>query len=165
LPTKLVVTQRYTASPAKIYSLFCDPDFLTDRLAASGGIDPELVSQEVTERGLSFVTRQGVPASALPSIVSSFFSGNPTTQRAESWRSTTDGYAADLAVTILGAPASLKGTITLAPDGTGSTVSVDAAAAVPVPIFGGKIEKVIVEQITELLRFEETFTQQRLTAR
>ena len=94
--------------------------------------------------------------------MSSFISGDPSTQRTENWRPADDGYTAELKVTIQGAPASLKGTITLTPDGAGSVFAVKADAVVPVPMFGGKIEKVIVEQLTELLEREGRFTEEQL---
>lgn len=163
MPTKLIATQRYAAPPAAVYALFGDRSFIEARLEASGGLDPEIVSHvPAADGGLDIVTRQGIPASVLPSIVSSFISGDPSTQRSESWRTAADGFTADLKVTIHGAPASLKGTITLTADADGSLLTVNADAAVPIPMFGGKIEKVIVEQVSELFAREEEFTQGQL---
>ncbi len=163
MPTKLIAVQHYIAPPAEVFALFTDRTFIEARLEASGGLHPEIVSMEVAaDGGLDLVTRQGIPASALPSIVSSFISGDPSTQRTESWRVAADGYTADLTVTIHGAPASLKGTITLISEGAGSLLTVNADAHVPVPLFGAKIEKVIVEQVTELFEHEEKFTQEQL---
>jgi hypothetical protein len=39
---------------------------------------------------------------------------------------------------------------------------VTGSAAVPIPLFGSKIETVIAEQIGALLATEETYTQSRL---
>ena len=63
---------------------------------------------------------------------------------------------------IKGAPASIKGTMTLTPTGESSTLLVKGEAAVPIPMFGAKIEAVIAEQISKLLAFEETYTQSHL---
>lgn len=164
MPTTFTATQRYPAPATEVYALFSDRDFLEARLAANGGLDPEVVSLDVDEQSVIIVTRQGIPASALPSVVGSFISGDPSTQRTESWRPAADGYTADLKVTIHGAPASLKGTMTLTDDPTGGSILiVRADAHVPIPMFGGKIEKVIVEQVGELLAREETFTRGQLT--
>ncbi|MEO5834406.1 MAG: DUF2505 domain-containing protein [Nakamurella sp.] len=164
MPTTFTATQRYPAPATEVYALFSDPGFLQARLDANGGLDPEVVSVDVDGDSVVIVTRQGIPASALPSVVGSFISGDPSTQRTESWRPAADGYTADLKVTIHGAPASLKGAMTLSDDPAGgSIVTILADAHVPIPMFGGKIEKVIVEQVGELLQREEAFTRGLLT--
>ncbi len=170
MSTKLSATQHYAATPAEVFALFRDRAFIQARLDASGGLTPEIVSMDTGEDTgddtgddtVEVVTRQGIPASVLPSIVSSFIPGDPSTQRTETWHRTDAGYVADFTVTIHGAPASLKGTMTLAAEGAGSSLTIEGEAHVPVPIFGGKIEKVIVEQVNALFSHEEKFTQGRL---
>ncbi len=163
MSTKMSVTQHYDAAPERVFALFGDPVFLAARLKANGGLDPEIVSQTSDADSADLVTRQGIPADVLPSIVSSFISGDPSTQRTENWTSNEDGsYIAQLKLTIQGAPASLKGTMALTADGAGSVLQINAEATVPVPMFGAKIEKVICEQVAELLAREETFTQGQL---
>ena len=165
MPTALSVTQHYAATPDRVFALFGDPEFLSARLTAGGGLDPAVVSQESDKTSATLVTRQGIPASALPSMVSNFIQGDPSTQRTETWTANeAGGYTAAWSVTIKGAPASLKGTMTLAADGDGSVLRIDGSANVPVPLFGGKIEKVVVEQIAELLVKEEKFTQEYLAS-
>lgn len=163
MPTKLSVTQHFDATPDTVFALFGDPTFLAARLEANQGLDPEIVTQEVDGGSVTLVTRQGIPAEVLPSAVAGFIQGDPSTQRTENWTTAADGtHSADWAVTIKGAPANLKGTMKLDAEGTGSVLVIEGTATVPIPLFGGKIEKVIVEQVTELLQKEETFTQQHL---
>ncbi len=165
MSTKMSVTHHYAAAPERVFALFGDPVFLAARLAANGGLDPEIVSQTSDTDSADLVTRQGIPASALPSIVGSFISGDPSSQRTENWTANGDGgYGAQFKVTIQGAPASLKGTMKLTADGAGSVLQIDAEALVPVPMFGPKIEKVICEQVSELLAREEIFTQGQLAS-
>jgi hypothetical protein len=52
--------------------------------------------------------------------------------------------------------------MTLAPNNAGSTLVVKGEAAVPIPLFGSKIEGVIAQQIGKLLASEEVYTQSRL---
>jgi hypothetical protein len=162
VPTTLSAVQHYSAPPAAVYALFGSREFQEGKLEAHGGLDPEVVSMEVDGDTIAVVTRQSIPASALPSMVASMVPGNLGTQRTENWRPDGDGYVADFAVTIKGAPASMKGTMTLGPDGAGSVLTVAGQATVPIPLFGGKIESVIVEQVGELMAAEESYTQSRL---
>jgi hypothetical protein len=156
------VVQEFPAAPSAVYALLTDRGFLTGRLADCGGVDPEIVSLEVGEGTATVTTRQAIPASVLPPMVATMMAGNPVTERTENWRTDGDGYVADFSVTVKGAPASLKGTMTLAPTPTGSTLAVQGNAAVPIPMFGGKIEEVIASQIGELLQMEGDYTRAQI---
>lgn len=158
MATSLSVTHEFSAPPAAVYALLTDRTFLDERLAATGGTDPSVVSLDKEPDGAKVVTRQSIPASALPSMVASMISGDPVTERTEDWRAAGEGYAADFSVVIKGAPASMKGTIALTPSATGSTFTVDGQASVPIPLFGPKIEAVVIEQVGSLLESENDYT-------
>jgi hypothetical protein len=160
--TNLTAVQHYDAPPAQVYALFGQREFQDGKLVATGGLDPELVTFENDADGLTVVTRQTIPADVLPSMVASMMQGNPTSERTENWHADGDGYLADFTVVIKGAPASLKGTMTLAAEGAGSVLTIAGAASVPIPLFGGKIESVIVEQVGSLLDEEERYTRSAL---
>lgn len=172
MSTAMSVTQEFPAAPAAVYALFTDADFLQARMVAGGGIDPKVVSIDGADgsensagdlsRGATVVTQQSIPASALPSMVATMMAGDPVTERTETWRPDGDGYAADFALVVKGAPASLKGTMRLAPSEGGSTFTVEGAANVPIPMFGPKLEGVIAEQITTVLGSEGEYTRARL---
>ena len=162
MPTPLNVTQQYDAPAWEVFALFNDPDFIAGRLEDSGAPDAEVISVDSTADGVTIVTRQSIPASVLPSMVASMLQGDPATERTENWRIDGDAFVAQFSVIIKGAPASIKGTMTLTPTGESSTLLVKGEAAVPIPMFGAKIEAVIAEQISKLLAFEETYTQSHL---
>lgn len=162
MPTPLKVTQQYDAPAAEVFALFNDAAFIQGRLEDSGALDPEVVRVDSTDEGVTIITRQAIPSSALPSMVASMIQGDPATERTENWKVDGDGYTADFAVTVQGAPASLKGTMSLVDAGSGSILNVVGSAAVPIPIFGAKIEGVIASQIAELLASEEAYIKARL---
>lgn len=162
MPTPLTVTQNYDAPAIEVFALFNDPDFIAGRLEDSGAPDAKVMTVDSTAEGVKIVTRQSIPASVLPSMVASMISGDPATERTEDWKVDGDGYVADFSVVVKGAPATIKGTMTLANAGAGSRLAVKGEAAVPIPLFGGKIEAVIAQQIGLLLASEETYTQSRL---
>lgn len=164
MATTLSVTHQFSAPPSTVFALLTDRAFLDRRLVETGGDDPSVVSLERTVDGTTVVTRQSIPASALPSMVASLIPGDPVTERTENWRPNGDGYAADLNVVVKGAPASLKGTIALEPAGTGSVLTIDGQTTVPIPLFGAKIEAVVVEQVTALITKENEYTAATLTS-
>jgi len=168
--TALHAVQTYAAAPEVVFAKYSDRAFLDGRLRAAGGIDPQitelLVAGEGSGQTVKIVSRQAIPASVLPSMVSAMMPGDPVIVRTENWRRADGGYLADFDVVIKNAPASLKGTMTLTaatdPGSAGSAVTIVGRASVPIPLFGGKIEGVIVEQVDQLLRAEERYTQQQL---
>lgn len=163
MPTPLSITEEFPGStPQAVYALYTDADFLQSRLDDSGALDPQVISVEPAGAGVTTVTRQSIPASVLPAMVSSMMSGDPATERTEAWRPDGEGYLADFTLTIKGAPASIKGTMTLAPSESGCTLTVQGQASVPIPLFGGKIEQTVVEQVAAVIRVESDYTRNRL---
>lgn len=162
MATELTVTHEFPADPATVYGLFTDHDFVLGRLTETGGDDPEVVSLEVTDSGATVVTKQAIPADVLPPMVSSLLQGAPTTERTETWKVGEGDYTAEFVVVIKGAPASLKGTMTLKAAGGGSVLGVVASASVPIPLFGAKIETLVTDNIRELLDSEAAYTTKKL---
>ncbi|NNG35509.1 DUF2505 domain-containing protein [Nakamurella aerolata] len=163
MPTPLKAEKSLPVAPDAAVAAFADPDYLNGRLAAAGGTDPKIVTQERSGDELTLVTEQAIPAGVLPSVVSSLLPGDVQITRTEKWAPDgSGGYRADFDVTIKNAPASLKGTMTLTPAGSGSTLTVDGQATVPIPFLGGKIEGVIVEQVGKLLAVEEKYAAEQL---
>ena len=116
MPTRLNVTQQFDAPPATVYGLLSDEAFQQGRLDEVGGLEAQVVSMDSTDDGVQDRDpAERFPASVLPSMVASMMPGDPATERIEDWHVDGDGYSADFSVTVKGAPASLKGTMTLPP--------------------------------------------------
>lgn len=158
MPTPLNFTHRFDATPERVFALFTDRGFLDGRLTDTGGLDPQVVSLDSADGTTKVVTRQSIPSSVLPAMVASMINGDPVTERTESWTADGDGYAADFSVVIKGAPATLKGTMKLVPADGGTDWVVAGNATVPIPLFGGKIESIIAEQVGSLLTSEGAYT-------
>ncbi|MBM9466538.1 DUF2505 domain-containing protein [Nakamurella leprariae] len=157
MPTPLSLTASLPVAPGTLFAKLGDREFVTGRLLASGGDHPEVVTVDPGPDSVKIVTRQRVPEDMLPSMIRSFLPSAPVIERTEQWRADGDGYLADLDVSVSGAPAGMTGTMELRPDGSGSTYTVTAQATVSVPLFGSKVEQMIVEQVQGILRREEEF--------
>lgn len=158
MPTAMSSTHEFASPPDRLFGLITDRSFLESRFGAIGGLDPQVVSLEQADGVTTIVTREAIPASVLPSMLSSMIGGDPVTERTEKWRAAGDGFAADFGVEVKGAPASMKGTMQIARSATGCTLTVAGDALVPIPLFGGKIENIIVEQVRTLLDREAAYT-------
>jgi Protein of unknown function (DUF2505) len=141
---------------ADVFAAFVDETYLRDRLAVLGGKDAALEAFDKRDGTTSYQLRQGVPAEHLPSVARGLLGGDLVITRAEAW--TEAGYTGTAEVTMHGVPGRLDGTITLADDGGGTKLTLMGQVKVSIPLMGGKIEAVIVEQVAALLDKETEFT-------
>ncbi|WP_207310593.1 DUF2505 domain-containing protein [Lentzea alba] len=156
--------EHHTTSPhsaEKVFGAMVDETYLRDRLAAIGGTNAELVSFSYADGKASYELKQGVPAEHLPSVAKSLLGGDLVIKRVEIWAAG----AGTVEVTLSGVPGRLDGAFTITGNGSGSKVTLTGEAKVSIPLMGGKLEKVIAEQVVVLLDKESEFTTQWLANR
>ena len=156
--------EHHTTSPhsaEKVFGAMVDETYLRDRLAAVGGNDAELVTYSTAGDRTSYQLRQGVPAEHLPSIAKSLLGGDLVIQRQENWAAG----AGTVEVTLNGVPGQLKGAFTITGNGSGSKTTLTGEVKVSIPLMGGKLEKLIAEQVAVLLDKESEFTSEWLANR
>ncbi len=143
-----------------MYSVVVDPEYLNQRLAALGGKGAGLFDHQRTEDTASYRLRHGVAAEDLPAAIRPLLGGDLKIDRVETWRAEADGtYAGTVRVTIPGMPGDLKGTMRLADvSAGGSAVRIDGSVSIPIPLFGGKVEESVADQLGRLLDAEQKFT-------
>ncbi|MGZ8178473.1 DUF2505 domain-containing protein [Williamsia sp. SKLECPSW1] len=131
-----------------------------EALAASVEKSPgEVRSVDVSGDRVTVELTQRIPADKLPSVVTSLVSGDLAIERTMSWTFTSPT-SADGAfhATVPGTPATTEGEFRLR-EGDGSTVAeFDGSVTVRIPLVGGKIEKLISQNMLTLFDAERDFT-------
>jgi len=156
--------EHHTTSPhsaEKVFGAMVDETYLRDRLAAIGGNDAELVTYSTSGDRTSYQLKQGVPAEHLPSIAKSLLGGDLVIQRVENWAAG----AGTVEVALVGVPGRLDGSFTITGNGAGSKTTLVGEVKVSIPLMGGKLEKLIAEQVVVLLNKESEFTSEWLANR
>ena len=147
----------------KVYAAMTDPEYLRARLRRIGGPGSTLLDHEASPEAARYELKQGLSEGDLPPIVGKVMNGDLAIVRTETLNRTAPGsYTGDVDVAIPGAPASAAGTMRLADAADGSLFEVHADVTVRVPLFGGKIEEIVAEQVRRLLEAETAFTVQWL---
>ncbi|GAA4912131.1 DUF2505 domain-containing protein [Actinomycetospora succinea] len=163
VPRRITHRATWDAPAETVYAELVDADHLRERLAELGGNDPALLEHAVDDSGARLRLRHSVPVEFLPSVVRRFTGDDLVLDRHETWTPRAGGgYDGTFEVTVRGLPGTMSGTQRLSDNGGGAVSEVDGQATVSVPMVGGKIEGVVVEQVGNLLDAEDAFTRRRL---
>ncbi|MBF6545938.1 DUF2505 domain-containing protein [Nocardia brasiliensis] len=154
MATPLAYTARYSHPAAAVRAAFANDQYWKDRVAEVGGPNARLDSVTVDGDQIRIHLVQAIAAELLPAAITAVRPGDLIIPRVETWT----GDNATFQATVEGAPAEVRGTITLTDDGAGSTAAANGIIEVKIPLFGGKIENAIAEHLTEVLKNEEEFT-------
>jgi len=155
----------FPAPVTTVYPTLVDEAFLRARLEEIGGKGAALLSYDHTGETVAYRLRQGVDAARLPGAVRSILGGDLVVERSERWRPDGQRFASDSEVVINGVPGSIRGQSRLGDHGGGSVLVVRAEVRVSIPLVGGKLEKVVAEQVTKLLAAESEFAEKWLAER
>lgn len=143
----------------KVHAALVSEKYWTDRIAEIGGPGATLKNVEVGDGTISVVMTQSIPEDELPAAVTAFKKGDLIIERTESWGALSGQHASGtFGATVDGAPARIAGTTALDGNGDTSTMSLAGTTEVKIPIFGGKIESMISEQVLALIDNEHDFT-------
>jgi uncharacterized protein DUF2505 len=155
----------FSTSADVVYGTLVDESFLTARLRDIGGKGAALLDHSRDGDRATFRMRQGVDASRLPGAVRSILNGDLIVEREERWR-LEDGHHAGLSrVTITGVPGEIQARSRIAGRDSGATLVITAQVQVNIPLIGGKLEKVVAEQVGKLLATEAEYAEKWLAGR
>jgi carbon monoxide dehydrogenase subunit G len=134
---------RYDAAPAQVFEMLADPAFREQVAEAMDVISAE-VALERHDDGFTLSIDQLQRTDDLPSFARTFAGESTQAIQRETWVDATGG---SLQIDAPGKPTHVSGTITLLPDGAGTTEVVDLEIKVKVPLIGGKLEKLMAEKV------------------
>lgn len=158
MPSRFEHRASFPAPVDTVYSTLVDEAFLSARLRDIGGKAAALLEHVTSDDGATIRLRQGVDAQRLPGAVRSILSGDLVVEREERWR----GHESTGRATISGVPAEIRSQGRLVSRGDGTELVTSAEVKVSIPLIGGKIEKVVAEQVTKLLAAEAEYAEKWL---
>ncbi len=165
MATSLEHRSTFAAAADETYRTLVDKAFLTDRLRDIGGKDATLLDHAQSGERVTFRMRQGVDAARLPGAVRSILNGDLVVEREERWQPESGAYAGTSRVTITGVPGDIQGRSRIAGTGADATLVITAQVKVSIPLIGGKLEKVVAEQVGKLLAAEAEYAEKWLAER
>lgn len=154
---KIERVMKHDIPAADVYEMARSKDYQERKCADAGALSWD-VHVEVDGDTSVVRTKRKLPTVGFPSLVAKFVPSGVTSTETITW----DALAADgtrsgkLHVDFHGAPARMNGTIWVIPTSdTGSEIRINADFTAPIPIVGGKVEKLAAPIIISMIDAEE----------
>src|SRR5699024_4746940 len=141
----------------EVFGAQSDETALRERLRRLGGKHAELREHEWIPDGVRYTLLQGIGMEQLPPAVRSLREGDLVVRREQHFEAADAGYHGHATVTVEGIPGKITARTGITPEGEGTVQRTTGEATVRIPLVGGKLESVIAEQVTKLLRKEAEF--------
>lgn len=154
-------------SVQQVHQAFHDVGYWQGRLAETpvdvASLERMRIGGESGDDGtIEVITHQTMLSHHLPALVTQLHRGDLCVRREETWGPINDDGVATASITgaIVGAPVHLWGTMALQPHGgpDASRITVQLTIQVRVPFLGGKLERMIGNELGELVAIEQRFT-------
>jgi uncharacterized protein YndB with AHSA1/START domain len=166
MSTTMRVTHHLAGDVETVFALVTDPAFLERKFTAAGAKDVEVSAEQTPNGGTTLVINRRVTLD-LPGFAAKFIQPTNMFVQTENWEPATDDgrRVCTYQVDVQGVPSHIAGTVTLSPEGGQTRQDIEAEMKVSIPLVGGRLEKVAVENGTTLLRNEAEFTNRELATR
>ncbi|YAL82488.1 DUF2505 domain-containing protein [Dermacoccaceae bacterium W4C1] len=153
---KITQTWSYPADPDAVWAMMTDPAFLERRCVASGALSQTV---SVTEEGEVMVlkTVRTMPTDQVPEKFRRFLSNGLKLTEVQRWNPATEAQTRNgtIEVTVDGAPAAMKGELSMVPEDDGVRVAVEGDFKVSIPLVGSQIEKKAEPLVSRAIGVEE----------
>jgi hypothetical protein len=150
------VEHEYALSPRELVGVVLDEDFLAARAREFGGSDPPTVHRDGDHVRVSGPRR--IPVEHAPGLAKRLLPPDGLAEQTDRWDLTdADRPTAQWFVVVAGAPADLTGDYRIESTATGSRYQVTGRVAVRVPLLGGSLEGMVVDNVRDLVSAELRF--------
>lgn len=146
---------RFDADPARVFAMLTDETYVERKTLAANALRATASVKRDGENTTIHLTRVMPPD--VPDFVRRFVGETIDITQVDVWGpAATDGSRdGTIQLDMVGAPVTCTGRMRLAPNGAGTTVTIEGTLKASVPLFGGKIEQAVLEGLTEAAKIEE----------
>lgn len=134
-----------------IYSALGDEGFWVDRIRTVGTSRDSLDDLVVSEESISVTLTQFVPEEDIPDFARKVLPGELSLIRGVTYNRAGDRLTGTSLAEAVGGLGKITGEGETVPEGDEAVESLEGRVKVSVPLLGGKLEKLVVEHLTDLL--------------
>ncbi|WP_024794266.1 DUF2505 domain-containing protein [Tomitella biformata] len=155
-------TAQLSSSAAQAYAALANRDYWEALMTRMRELTPTSVVEEFTstDAGIDLVMMQVIEKHTLPTVAQTVLQSDLVITRTAHYGPFVPGgiTTGSFTATMPGAPGSLDGEIALFDDGDGSVLRTSPEAKVNIPLLGGKLEEMMLDNLVGLLEVENEFT-------
>lgn len=157
---------RYDADPAAVYAMLTDEVFLTRWVSTGAALSYSVTVTPAANGGANTRTQQSLPA-RVPDFMKKLVGESIDLDQSIDWgAAAADGSrTGQVSIDVAKAPVTMRGTMTLVPDGTGTRQVVEVVIKASVPIIGKKIEEAAAPAVRNALELQERLGREWLASR
>lgn len=151
----LNTTLRFPADPVTVFTMLIDPEYVGRKAQAANAVRHEVSVQRDGDRATIHLLRVMPPD--VPDFVRKFVGETIELDQTDVWEPAAADGSRDgtISIDMRGAPVTLRGTMLLAPDRTGTVVTVSGKLKASVPLVGGKVERAVHDALITAAGREE----------
>lgn len=150
MSTHVETTSDSSGSVEEVFAVLTSPGWPARKAAELRDGSAVVERAERPDGGVLLVVSRELPSS-VPGFLERFLPADGRVVQTEDWGPASGGERhGTWSVALPGAPATLGGTLRLAPTGAGSSWTTSGEVTVKVPLIGGKAERLIGEMVVEL---------------
>jgi hypothetical protein len=156
------LTQRYPGTIDRLWSVFGTPDYPAAKYMALGALGVKMLRHESSASmiAIELERRVEIAAGVVPGWARSYVNLEQTVRHTSHWRRTApDAVSGELKVGFSGLPVKVVGVAVIRTTGADSTqLTIDFDIQCRVPLVGGRIAKLVSEQIEQSFAADHQFT-------
>lgn len=158
MASKLQHTVSYPFSTARLWAIYTTEKYWHDLVERVNGGHGHVDKVTITGDTVTVQIQQGIPADKLPSAVTKVMPGDLRIPRTNTYRLVGDRIEGETHATVDGAPVPVDVTGSTVTSGDPASTDNRVEVSVNLPLFGGRIEKSVVSELSALLDAEREHT-------
>lgn len=153
---RLTETLRLPLSPDEAARMYADPGYAEIRGRVLGAREASAAVSDGPGGAFVTTTTLVMPTDQVPDVVRPFVGASVTVIETQEWEPASGSERhGRIRFEVLGAPASMSGTLLLRAAEGGCTVAIEGDVRADVPLLGRRIEKAALPYVSTVLRHEE----------
>jgi hypothetical protein len=153
---KFTNSDPYAASTDQLWAMLGSRDYWEQKYQTMGATEVEFQEFTPSADAVSLKTVRSVPAD-LPGFAKKIIGETNRVTQTENWRRAGDTLSCDIDIAVKNVPGGTTGTMQIKPTGAGCQWDANFDIKVPLPIVGGKLEGLMVDETTANFKQEKVF--------
>lgn len=160
---KFTNSDPYSADADAMWAMLCDQDYWQQKYDSMGATAVEFQQFDVTDTALTVKSVRNVPAD-LPGFAKKIVGDTNHVTQTERYTRTDQAISSRIQIAVKNVPGGTTGAMVIKPTGAGSVWDADLDIKVSLPLVGGKLEGVILNETASNFVQEKQFNDSWLAA-